>query len=117
MPDIDTRPQVVNIDHYAGDTLSLKIKVAAEIVAGRTWTAQVRARHDSQRFDAQFRVVTEDWGATVILEHEDCQRLAKRGKYTGFWDVQLSDTDGKDPVTTLAYGELRIHPDVTRTAL
>lgn len=116
MPDIDTRPQAVNIDHYAGDTLSLKITVPTEVVAGRTWQAQVRSRPDAQRLDATFRIVPEAWGATVILEHEDCQRLARRGKYVGYWDVQLAEADGSDPVTTLAFGVLRVHSDVTRTS-
>jgi hypothetical protein len=116
MPNIDTRPQVINIDHYAGDTLTLHIQVDSAIVAGRTWRAQVRSRPDSQKLEAEFDIVEETWGADVILLHADCQRLARRGKFTGFWDVQLAESDGSDPVTTLAYGELRIHPDVTRTA-
>jgi hypothetical protein len=114
VPNIDARPQVVDIDHYAGDTLTLHIQVPTEVVNGRTWRAQVRSRRDSQRLDAEFQIVEQTWGADVILLHADCQQLAKRGKYTGYWDVQLSAADGSDPVTTLAYGELRIHPDVTR---
>lgn len=114
MPNIDTRPTVVDIDHYAGDTLTLHVKVPSEVVAGRTWKAQVRSRRDTQRLDAEFAVVPDGTGASIILLNVDCQRLAKRGKYSGFWDVQLAQADGSDPVTTLAYGEIRIHPDVTR---
>jgi hypothetical protein len=29
--------------------------------------------------------------------------------------VQLAEADGLDPVTTLAGGDLKIYPDVTRT--
>lgn len=114
MPNIDARPQIIDIDHYAGDTLTIHVKIAPELIGGRTFFAQVRAKRDGQRLDASFQVRNEAWGADLILLHEDCQRLARRGKYTGFWDVQLSEADGSDPVVTLASGELRIHPDVTR---
>lgn len=115
MPTIDSRPQVIDIDHYAGDTLTLHVKVPALVVDGRTWTAQVRSRTDSQKIEASFQITPTADGADVVLLSEDCQRLAKRGKFVGAWDVQLAEADGSDPVTTLAYGELRIHPDVTRT--
>jgi hypothetical protein len=115
MTDLDTRPQVVNIDHYAGDTLTLHINIAPELIGGRTFKAQARSKRDSPRLDAEFEVRVEAWGADVILLHADCQRLAKRGKYDGFWDVQLAEADGSDPVVTIAHGELRIHSDVTRT--
>lgn len=116
MPNIDSRPQVIDIDHYAGDTLTLHVKVPALVVAGRTWKAQVRSRSDSQKIEAEFDITETAEGADVVLLNADCQRLAKRGKFVGVWDVQLAEADGSDPVTTLAYGELRIHPDVTRTS-
>lgn len=115
MPNIDSRPQVIDIDHYAGDTLTLHVKVPALVVDGRMWNAQVRSRTDSQKIEATFQITPNASGADVVLLTEDCQRLAKRGKFVGVWDVQLAEADGSDPVTTLAYGELRIHPDVTRT--
>jgi hypothetical protein len=116
VPNIDSRPTVIDIDHYAGDTLTLHVKVPAQIVAGRTWTAQVRSRPDSQRLDASFTIIENAEGADVVLMTADCQRLARRGKYVGQWDVQLAMPDGSDPVTTLAYGRITIHPDVTRIA-
>ena len=116
MTNIDSRPQVVDIDHYAGDTLTLHVTIDDAVVAGRTFTAQVRNKLDSQRVDAEFEVIPDLTGASIVLLSADCQRLAKRGKYTGFWDVQLAEADGSDPVTTLAHGELRIHQDVTRTS-
>lgn len=116
MPNIDSRPQVIDIDHYAGDTLTLHVKVPALVVDGRAWTAQVRSRTDSQRIAATFQITETAEGADVVLLSEDCQRLAKRGKFVGMWDVQLAGVGGADPVTTLVYGELRIHPDVTRTS-
>jgi hypothetical protein len=114
MPNIDARPQVIDIDHYAGDTLTLHVKVPTDVVDNRTWKAQVRSTRDAQKIDAEFQITPQSFGADVVLLSADCQRLAKRGKYTGYWDVQLAEADGSDPVTTLAYGELRIHPDVTR---
>ena len=50
----------------------------------------------------------------MVLSGESCLELARRGKYRGYWDMQLADVDGDDPVTTLAYGKLTIYPDVTR---
>jgi len=114
MPTLDSRPQVVNINHYAGDTLTLHVKAEAEFIAGRVWKAQVRSRRDSQRLDAEFLIYETAEGADVVLASADCQRLAKRGSYRGFWDVQLSETDGSDPVQTVAHGEMNILTDVTR---
>jgi hypothetical protein len=114
MSSVDTRPQVVDIDHYAGDTLTLHVKVSAAVVAGRTWTAQVRSNRTSYKIDATFEVFPTSFGADVMLHTEDSRRLTARGAYIGYWDVQLSEPDGSDPVTTLAHGELRLQPDVTR---
>lgn len=115
MPDLDTRPQVVNINHYAGDTLTLHVKVAnPTVIAGRVFKAQVRSRPESHRLDAEFFIFPNATGADVVLESPDCQRLAKRGKYVGHWDVQLADPNGLDSVVTLAYGTFTVHTDVTR---
>ena len=113
MADFDTRPTQVNIDHYGGDTLTIRVTVDAGVVAGRDWNAQVRATRTSQRIDATFTIIPDATGADVMLSADDCKRLSDRGKYAGFWDVQLSAA-GADPVTTLAQGELAIYPDVTR---
>jgi hypothetical protein len=113
MPDFDTRPTEVNIEHYAGDTLSIWVGVATEVVAGRQWNAQVRSSRTSQKIEATMLVAPEALGAWLTLAAADCKRLAQRGIWSGFWDVQLSDA-GSDPVTTLATGDLKIHPDVTR---
>ena len=113
MADFDTRPTEVNIDHYGGDTLTIRVNVDAAVVAGRDWNAQVRNARTSQAIAATFSIVEDATGADVVLASADCRRLSERGKYSGFWDVQLSVAGG-DPVTTLAQGELNIHPDVTR---
>jgi hypothetical protein len=114
MSSIDTRPQLVDIDHYAGDTLTLHVKIDAALVAGREWAAQVRVRRTNLQPDASFSVETTVDGADITLSTADCQRLARRGRFTGFWDVQLYVPGREDPVTTLAQGSLRIHTDVTR---
>lgn len=111
--DIDTRPVVVNIDHYAGDTLVLHVKVDAAVIGTRVFTAQVRARRTSTKVDGEFDVILTPTGCDLMLQTEVSQRLAHRGPYIGYWDVQLSH-DGDDPVTTLAHGEIRLDPDVTR---
>ena len=113
MPNIDTRPTVVDIEHYGGDTLSLHVTVDPLIVAGRTWAAQVRSQPASPRLDASFSIFPTATGIVAVLSSEASSNLARRKKYQGYWDLQLSD-DGGDPVDTLAYGKIIVHPDVTR---
>mgnify|MGYP001324588473 CR=1 FL=1 len=115
MPDFDTTPTEVNIKHYAGDTLPIWVGVTAEVVAGRDWNAQVRTSRTTAKIAATFTVAPEATGAWLTLAAADCKALAARGVWNGYWDVQLSAA-GLDPVTTLATGELEIHPDVTRLA-
>lgn len=112
MSDIDTRPQEINIDHYGGDTLALNVTVPSNFVDGRNWAGQVRRQPASPRLDASFVITTTVTGATVELPATACKQLCMRGKYSGYWDLQLADPDG-ERVTTLAYGRLTIWPDVT----
>jgi hypothetical protein len=109
-------PQIINIDHYAGNTLTIHVAASVALIGGREFSAQVRSDPTSTRLDAAFGIILTPTGADLVLLSEDSQRLAKRGLYEGFWDVQLSMA-GADPVTTLGYGELRLHPDVTREPL
>lgn len=111
---LSTLPQVIDIDHYAGDTLTLHITVPTEVIAGRTFVAQVRANKSATKVDATFTVSITAGGADIILPSATSLELTKRGVFEGFWDVQLQGAGGTDPVTTLAYGELRLHSDVTR---
>ena len=113
MPNFDTRPTPVNIDHYAGDTLVIRINVAALVVDGRTWKAQARATRTATTAAAEFDVFPDATGCTIQLQSADCQALAASGVWKGYWDVQVSDA-GSDPVTTFAGGALNIPPDVTR---
>jgi hypothetical protein len=114
---LDTRPQIVDIDHYGGDTLPVHIKISDALIGGRVFTAQVRKTKNSQKIDGTFTVIiVAGVGADIFLPSATCLELTRRGDYEGYWDVQLAPVGGGDPVTTLAHGELRIHSDVTRAA-
>lgn len=114
MPKFDTRPTQVDIDHYAGDTLSIRVNVSSTVVANRSWRAQVRTNRTDPTAAAEFVCLPDSTGATVMLESVSCKALAALGVYKGFWDVQVAGVNGADPVTTFAQGTLTIHPDVTR---
>jgi hypothetical protein len=114
MPKFDTRPTQVDIDHYAGDTLSIRINVSSTIVAGRVWKAQVRTERTALTVAAEFVCIPDTDGCTIMLASADCKTLARAGVYKGFWDVQVAETGGLDPVTTFGGGKLNIYPDVTR---
>lgn len=114
MTTLSTLPQVADIDHYAGDTLLIHIKISSALIGGRTFFAQVRSKTAAQKIDGTFTVALTAAGADITLPSAVTRQLASRGPYTGVWDVQLAMAGGLDPVTTLAYGELRLHPDVTR---
>jgi hypothetical protein len=116
MTTLDTRPMVVNVKHYGGDTLVLHVKVPSAVIGGRTFFAQVRHRRTGRKIAAQFTVIPTSFGADIVLHNKDILALTARGKYIGYWDVQLAAADGSDPVTTLAHGEMRLDPDVTRTS-
>jgi hypothetical protein len=124
MASIDTRPKVVDIAHYAGDTLTIRVNVSDVVVAGREWSAQVRALRDGT-LDAEFLIQTDELGAWLTLPEAETRRLANGGelvratrgrvlRYTGDWDVQVAPVGGGDPVTTFAQGKLTIDLDVTR---
>lgn len=111
---LNTHPQVIDIEHYGGDTLTVHIAAPVEVIGERVFSAQVRSKQGSPRLDAQFSVVLTETGADIVLAADDARRLANRGPYSGWWDVQLAMADGTDPITTIAYGEITIIPDVTR---
>ena len=114
MASFDTRPKVVDIDHYGGDTLTIRVNATEEIVDGREWMAQVRDKPRGGRVLKSF-VVTEDVdGAFLQLPAADCAELTERGKFKGFWDVQLAVPVDVDPTVTLARGYLNIDTDVTQ---
>ena len=114
MAELSTLPQVIDIDAYGGDTLIIHIKADATTINGRVFSAQVRADPTASVLDASFSVSTTPEGADIQLSAADAGRLSEDGLYEGFWDVQLAPAGGGDPITTLGYGALRLHPDVTR---
>jgi hypothetical protein len=114
MAELNTLPQVIDIDAYGGDTLTIHIKADTTTIAGRVFTAQVRLDTADGTIDATFTSQVTAEGADISLSSEDSARLSADGMYEGVWDVQLAPAAGGDPVTTLGYGALRIHPDVTR---
>jgi hypothetical protein len=114
MAELNTLPQVIDIDAYGGDTLTIHIKADITVIAGREFTATVRLDTADATVDATFTTQVTAEGADISLAAADSGRLSKDGLYEGVWDVQLAPAGGGDPVTTLGYGALRIHPDVTR---
>lgn len=114
MAELSTLPQVVDIDAYGGDTLIIHIKADVATINGRVFSAQVRSDPTTTTVDASFTTSVTPEGADIQLSAADAGRLSKDGLYEGFWDVQLAPAGGGDPITTLGYGALRLHPDVTR---
>lgn len=129
---IDTRPDTVDIIHYGGDTLTIRVEAPAGVTDGMDWAAQVKASRDVDVVDAEFDItppVTPGGPAYLVLPSAVCKALTATGavaremvdgrmavvqRYTGEWDVQVSAA-GSDPVRTLAQGALTIELDVTRS--
>lgn len=123
---IDTRPQIVDLKTYGGDTLSLRIEVTGADYSTAAWSGQVRADHDSA-VDAEFIVTPDATGANIVLTDEATQALLELGnppapaygaalssnvlKYQGVWDLQV-DTGG--PTKTLVQGTIEVYADVTK---
>lgn len=133
MSSLDTRPQKVDILHYGGDTLTIRIQAPSSLTDGMTWKADVKAARGSDVVDASFVVtppvssggpafLTLPAAVTAALVADApivTKRLEDRStrsvqQYVGEWDCQIS-ADGADPVTSLAQGTLTIELDVTRT--
>jgi hypothetical protein len=123
---LSTIPDAVDIHHYGGDTLPVLITCPASYVAGRDWNAQVRSTRDAVAVDATFVVTPGGVDETYLTLPGAivAELLATKGvqvrvdgklvlRYTGVWDVQVSD-GGLDPISTLAHGVLLIDQDVTR---
>lgn len=131
MASLDTRPDTVDITHYAGDTLTIKVTAPDALVAGRGWTAQIRADRAATTVDASFTITpptVADGPAYLVLPAAESARLAGTGTrkrvvrsgvavlvatYSGVWDCQVADPLG-DPVTTLVQGSITIEADVSR---
>lgn len=132
MATIDTRPDTVDIIHYAGDTLTIRVEAPSGVTDGMDWAAQVKANRETDDVDAEFVITppaTSGGPAYLVLPSAVCKALTATGvvaremvdgrmavvqRYTGEWDVQVSAA-GTDPVRTLAQGTLTIELDVTRS--
>jgi predicted phage tail protein len=116
---IDTRPQIVDIQHYAGDTLSFQIDVNEDVSTG-TWAGQIRTSRGAT-VDAEFSFTPNAGGTAVILSATDSSALAALGvpvveggisynRYTGVYDVQLLMGT---TVSTFVRGTITVDSDVT----
>jgi len=136
---IDTRPQVVNINHLSGNTLTIKVRTPVLYAAGLVWSAQVRSSSTSTVVDATFTITTgastdpqeavhyvslsssqtmhlcEDLGSTITVREKGSTKENTIKRYVGRYDIQISGVNGADPVITVGTGELLIDLDVTRT--
>lgn len=136
MVSIDTRPKVVDITAYGGDTLTIKVTAPVELTNGMVWNAQLRAdREDATPIDATFVITLPnpptDPAAYLVLRSADCRRLIGTGtvlrkrtkagttvtvqSYTGVYDCEIKHPTNPDPVRTLVQGTLTLDMDVTRT--
>lgn len=130
---LESIPDVVDIHHYAGDTLTIKITAPEALVGGREWSGQIRDVRTDSDVGAEFQITepTVAGGpAYVTLLSADSRRLVESGvlirvargpgqfamilRYSGQWDVQVAGAGGVDPVTTLVQGSIVLDLDVTR---
>lgn len=118
---IDTRPQIVNIICYAGDTLVLRVYTTDDFSTA-TWTGQVRLNHADSTPDASFTFIPDTGGAVVTLSDESTASLNLLGsditengqtfkRYSGLYDVQI-ELSGN--VRTLFRGSISIDSDITK---
>lgn len=138
MATLSTIPGTADIEHYAGDTLTIKVTAPDSLVTGREWLAQVKASRDATTPDSTFVITPPAQAgdpAYLVLPAAETARLAgtlgvpatvrrQSGfntievrsvlNYKGVWDVQISGANGTDPVTTLAQGSITITLDVSR---
>lgn len=121
MATLDTSPKIVDLIGYAGDTLTVMVTAATAVIAGRVWTAQIRASAGAASVDATFTITVPtvtDGPAFLVLPASETARLFSSGVgkvYAGVWDCQLAPAGGGDPVTTLVQGRITIPADVTRS--
>lgn len=123
--DLDFRPETVNLQTVAGDSVSFQVHLAGLDAAApdAVWQAQVRGADGEAAEDFSCSPITD--GVAVLLTPEQTRRLYQLEScgprvvgpgvggrvWTGRYDIQLvRDTTF---VRTLVRGELRIETDVT----
>jgi hypothetical protein len=137
MATIDTRPKVVDIIHYGGDTLIIRIEAPASVTDGKVWDAHVKTAAGTTVPAAEFDITpptVQGGPAFLTLPSATCAALVagqpvlmRRTQevstreitnyaiktFTGVWDCQVSVAHS-DPVRTLVKGALTIEQDVTQ---
>lgn len=79
---LDTRPDVVDLSHYGGDTLTITITAPSYLVSGMEWTAQIRGAREAVGVDAEFDITpptVTDGPAFLVLTAAECRRLIDAG--------------------------------------
>jgi hypothetical protein len=113
--DIVAMPNCLNLTIYEGDDVYLDVHVldsggGAVDLTGSTATAQIRADTDSGDILANFQCYLDGTDLGLIHLHLPSSENVAMPE-TGVWDVQFElDTN----ITTLLYGTVNIHPEVTR---
>lgn len=116
MPNIKTVPQIVNIEHYGGDTLELAVNCAAGFVNGRLFKAQLKLARTDTDPAATFTVTPNgpDSCTLMLPAATVADLLGMNLSWKGVWDCQVAPPAAPDPVTTLAQGDVTLTLDVTR---
>ena len=105
---IDLRPEAVDLQGYAGDTLTVRVTVSdSSVVEGGTWLAQVRET-ETGIVAATFSTDVGDASALLTLDAAETALLG--GGFAGVWDCQVTT----DVVRTLVRGRLTLASDVSR---
>ena len=133
---ISTVPELIDFEHYGGDTLTITVTAPSALVDALDWAAEIRRTRDAVTVDAVFTITppsVADGPAYLVLPSDEVERLATLGPpvlrrvptsrgvrdvvqlYAGVFDCQVSAA-GADPVTTLFQGTLTLFADVTRPA-
>jgi len=130
---LDTRPEIKNIIHYAGDTLTIRVTAPASLTdTMTTWLAQIKANRDLDVVAATFDVTTpvisggpaylvlpgavssalvEGLPVLTVRAPDGTTRAVKQ--YIGEYDCQIS-VGGTDPIRTLVQGSIIFEQDVSR---
>jgi hypothetical protein len=129
---LSTVPEIVNITHYGGDTLTIEVTPEAGLADGLDWNAQVRSSRTADPTSAVFvvtRPTAPGMPGYLVLPAAETARLCGTApvvqvrladgslfsvaEFQGVYDCQVSNA-GSDPVTTIVQGNLIIQIDVTR---
>lgn len=132
MATLDTRPELVDVTGYAGDTLTITIQAPAAVTDGKTWLAQIKSSRSSDIIDAEWEItppaasggiavlvldaattaaLVSGTGSLATRRTTSAGTFAAGTQYKGEWDCEVSDANS---TRTLVQGTLTIDQDVTR---